>query len=34
MKLPYESQLLRIFVGESDHYHGHPLYEVIVQRAR
>jgi PII-like signaling protein len=34
MKLPYESQLLRIYVSESDHYHGRPLYEVIVERAR
>ena len=34
MKLPYESQLLRIFVGETDHYRGRPLYEAIVKRAR
>ena len=34
MKLPYESQLLRIFIGESDHFKGRPLSEVIVNRAR
>ncbi len=34
MKLPYESQLLRIFVGESDRFHGKPLYEAIVEKAR
>lgn len=33
MKLPYESQLLRIFVGETDRYHGRPLHEVIVEKA-
>ncbi|HOF88572.1 MAG TPA: DUF190 domain-containing protein [Armatimonadota bacterium] len=26
--------LLRIFIGDSDRYHGRPLYEVIVERAR
>jgi PII-like signaling protein len=26
--------LLRIFVGESDTWHGRPLYEAIVRRAR
>jgi PII-like signaling protein len=34
MKLPYESQLLRIFIGESDRVEGRPLYEVIVEEAR
>lgn len=30
MKLEGEGQLLRIFVGESDHWHGKPLYEAVV----
>ena len=34
MKLPYESELVRIFIGESDKHHGRPLYEVIVEDAR
>jgi PII-like signaling protein len=34
MKLPSEAQLLRIFIGESDKYHGRPLYEKIVEDAR
>lgn len=34
MKLPAEAQLLRIFVGESDKYHGRPLYQAIVEDAR
>jgi uncharacterized protein len=34
MKLPSEAQLLRIFIGESDKYHGRPLYEAIVEDAR
>ena len=34
MKLPLEAELLRVFIGESDKFHGRPLYEVIVQRAR
>ncbi len=34
MILPSETQLLRIFIGESDK-HGHrPLYEAIVEEAR
>jgi len=32
--LPEESYLLRIFIGESDHHAGKPLYEWIVLRAR
>ena len=34
MKLPEDALLLRIFIGESDHYHGKPLYEQIVLKAR
>ncbi|MBP8131008.1 MAG: DUF190 domain-containing protein [Candidatus Hydrogenedentes bacterium] len=34
MKLPWEAQLLRIFIGESDRHEGRPLYEVIVEMAR
>ncbi|MBI4581668.1 MAG: DUF190 domain-containing protein [Planctomycetes bacterium] len=34
MKLEGEAQLLRIFVGESDRWHGKPLYEAIVTKAR
>ena len=34
MKIEGEGQLLRIFVGESDTWHGHPLYEAIVKRVR
>ena len=34
MKIPTEGQLLRIFIGESDRWHGKPLYEAIILRAR
>ncbi|HTQ31912.1 MAG TPA: DUF190 domain-containing protein [Opitutaceae bacterium] len=34
MDLPTDSLLLRIFIGESDHRDGRPLYEVIVLKAR
>src|SRR4030095_2045196 len=34
MKLPQEGCLLRIFIGESDRWHGKPLYEAIVLKAR
>jgi PII-like signaling protein len=34
MKIPTEGKLLRIFIGESDRWHHHPLYEAIVQKAR
>ena len=34
MNLPEESMLLRIFIGESDRYGGHPLFEAIVLKAR
>jgi PII-like signaling protein len=29
-----DSRLLRIFIGESDTWHGKPLYQAIVQRLR
>jgi PII-like signaling protein len=34
MTIPEEGSLLRIFVGESDRYGHHPLYEAIVLKAR
>ena len=34
MKIDGEGQLLRIFIGESDRWHGQPLSEAIVRRAR
>jgi uncharacterized protein len=34
MKTPTDGYLLRIFIGESDHWHGKPLYEAIVMKAR
>lgn len=34
MKLPENATLLRIFIGESDHYRGKPLHEQIVLKAR
>ncbi len=34
MKIPDQGSLLRIFIGESDHWHGKPLYEAIVIKAR
>ncbi len=34
MKLPEEGMLLRIFIGETDHYMGKALYEQIVIKAR
>jgi len=34
IKLPSESELLRIFIGESDRHKGKPLYEAIVHEAR
>ncbi len=34
MVLPAEGHLLRIFVGESDHHQGLPLYDWIVREAR
>lgn len=34
MKIPEQGYLLRIFIGESDKWHGKPLYEAIVFKAR
>lgn len=34
MKLEGEGKLLRIFIGESDTWHGKPLYQAIVERLR
>ncbi len=34
MHVPKNALLLRIFIGENDHYRGHPLYEAIVLKAR
>jgi hypothetical protein len=34
MSIPEDGSLLRIFIGESDRYDHHPLYEAIVLKAR
>lgn len=34
MQLPEDSEILRIFIGESDKHEGRPLYEAIVEEAR
>jgi uncharacterized protein len=34
MRFEGEGKLLRIFIGESDHTHGKPLYQAIVEKAR
>lgn len=34
MKVPRESVLLRIFVGENDRFEGKPVYEAVVLKAR
>ena len=34
MKFSGEAKLLRIFIGESDRWHGAPLYEAIVRKVR
>src|SRR3954464_8212286 len=34
MQIPHEAVALRIFIGESDRYEHHPLYEAIVLKAR
>lgn len=34
MKLEGEGTLVRIFIGESDTWHGRPLYQAIVETAR
>ena len=33
-RLEGEGKLVRIFIGESDTWHGKPLYQAIVRRAR
>jgi len=34
MKIEGEGKLLRVFIGESDTWHGKPLYRAIVERVR
>jgi uncharacterized protein len=34
MQIPQDAMLLRIFIGESDRWHGQPLHEAIVLKAR
>jgi PII-like signaling protein len=34
MQLPDYAELLRVFIGDGDKYHGKPLYEAIVAAAR
>src|SRR5438874_2506082 len=34
MQIPHEAVVLRIFIGESDRFDHHPLYEAIVLKAR
>jgi uncharacterized protein len=34
MRLAGQGTLLRIFIGESDTWHGRPLYQAIVRRLR
>lgn len=34
MHIPEQGVLLRVFIGESDHWQGRPLYEAIVLKAR
>ena len=34
MKIEGEAQLIRIFIGENDHWQGKPLYDAIVLEAR
>ena len=34
MNVPRDAVLLRVFIGENDRFHGHPLYESIVMKAR
>jgi PII-like signaling protein len=34
MQIPKDAVLLRIFLGENDHYQGRPLYEALVLKAR
>jgi hypothetical protein len=34
VRLEGEGQLVRVFIGENDTWHGRPLYQAIVQRVR
>lgn len=34
MKISEDGKLLRIFIGESDRWHGKPSYEAIILKAR
>jgi uncharacterized protein len=34
MRIPEDGYLLRVFIGEADRWHGKPLYEAIVLKAR
>ena len=34
MHIPKDAVLLRIFLGENDHWQGRPLYEALVLKAR
>ena len=34
MRIPSDGRLLRIFIGEIDHWQGQPLYEAIILLAR
>ena len=34
MTIPKDAVLLRIFIGESDHCQGKPLYEALILKAR
>jgi PII-like signaling protein len=34
MQIPRDAALLRIFIGETDRFHGKPLFEAIVMKAR
>jgi hypothetical protein len=34
MKIEGQGLLVRMYIGESDHWHGKPLYQAIVERLR
>jgi|SRR5271163_1949147 len=34
MRIPDQALLLRIYIGETDRFEGHPLFEAIVKKAR
>jgi uncharacterized protein len=34
MDIPKDAMLLRVFVGEDERFEGHPVYELIVRKAR